>query len=145
MVHLPPCLEAEQVQVAHWDKRSVCLRRVINGLKLQGTEYKDARILFYGAGSSAVGVALAIETMMQTNGGLSKEEAQQVGPLAVSLLPCWPRCMPATGGHAASSVAPGTAAPQCSCTQIMPANLVSCSILNIDAFRLFAAHLGHRQ
>ena len=51
---------------------------MINGLKLQGTEYKDARILFYGAGSSAVGVALAIETMMQTNGGLSKEEAQQV-------------------------------------------------------------------
>lgn len=32
----------------------------INGMKLQRTELRDARIVFYGAGSSAVGVANSI-------------------------------------------------------------------------------------
>ena len=37
-----------------------------------------SQILFYGAGSSAVGVALAIENLLTTRGGLSKEQAQKV-------------------------------------------------------------------
>ena len=52
--------------------------RVINGLKVQGTPYKEARVLFYGAGSSAVGVALAIENLLQNKGGLSAEDARKV-------------------------------------------------------------------
>ena len=32
----------------------------VNGMRVQGTEPTDARIVFYGAGSSAVGVADAI-------------------------------------------------------------------------------------
>ena len=35
-------------------------------------------MLFYGAGSSAVGVALAIENLLQNKGGLSAEDARKV-------------------------------------------------------------------
>lgn len=37
----------------------------VNGMKYQKTDLKDARIVFYGAGSSAVGVADSIATYMQ--------------------------------------------------------------------------------
>jgi malic enzyme len=50
----------------------------INGLKAQGTKTKDAKVLFYGAGSSAVGVANMIATLIQKEGGLSEKEAKEV-------------------------------------------------------------------
>lgn len=50
----------------------------INGLKAQGITSRDARVVFYGAGSSAVGVAHMIASYMITVGGLSREEAYQV-------------------------------------------------------------------
>lgn len=49
----------------------------INGLKAQGTKTKDAKVLFYGAGSSAVGVANMIATLIQKEGGLSEKEAKE--------------------------------------------------------------------
>ena len=52
--------------------------RFINGLKAQGTKTKDAKVLFYGAGSSAVGVANMIATLIQKEGGLSEKEAKEV-------------------------------------------------------------------
>lgn len=57
---------------------SACCR-FINGLKAQGTETKDARVLFYGAGSSAVGVAQMIATLIEKEGKMSQEEAKKVG------------------------------------------------------------------
>lgn len=50
----------------------------INGLKAMKAEVKDARVVFYGAGSSAVGVAQMIATLLETEGGLSEEEARKV-------------------------------------------------------------------
>ena len=55
--------------------------RLINGLKGQHTELKDARFLFYGAGSSAVGVAQLLALLLQKKGGQSEEQAWKVGPL----------------------------------------------------------------
>jgi len=52
--------------------------RFINGLKAQGTKTKHAKVLFYGAGSSAVGVANMIATLIQKEGGLSEKEAKEV-------------------------------------------------------------------
>jgi len=52
--------------------------RFINGLKAQGTAVKDAKVLFYGAGSSAVGVANMIATLLEKEGGLSEKEAKEV-------------------------------------------------------------------
>ena len=43
-------------------------------------------MLFYGAGSSAVGVALAIQNLLQNKGGLSAEDARKVLPLMLGLL-----------------------------------------------------------
>ena len=53
--------------------------RFINGMKAQGTKLKDARIVFFGAGSSAVGVAKSIASVLEIKGGLSPEEAKKVG------------------------------------------------------------------
>ncbi|KAK9812749.1 hypothetical protein WJX72_002964 [[Myrmecia] bisecta] len=47
----------------------------INGMKAQGTPIAEARVVFYGAGSSAVGVASMIALLLQQEGGTSKEEA----------------------------------------------------------------------
>jgi malic enzyme len=44
-------------------------------MKVQGTKLKDARVLFFGAGSSAVGVAHMIAALLMKEAGLSKEEA----------------------------------------------------------------------
>lgn len=52
--------------------------RIINGLKAQGTEVKDCKVLFYGAGSSAVGVANMIASLLHKEGGLSEKEAKEV-------------------------------------------------------------------
>jgi hypothetical protein len=40
----------------------------VNGMKLQKTDLADARVVFYGAGSSAVGVAEMIATYMEQVG-----------------------------------------------------------------------------
>lgn len=47
-------------------------------MKAQGTELKDARVVFYGAGSSAVGVATTIASLLVKEAGLTKEEALKV-------------------------------------------------------------------
>ncbi len=61
--------------------------RFINGLKAQGTKTKDAKVLFYGAGSSAVGVANMVATLIQKEGGLSEKEAKEVSlPLLSHML-----------------------------------------------------------
>ena len=61
--------------------------RFINGLKAQGTKTKDAKVLFYGAGSSAVGVANMIATLIQKEGGLSEKEAKEVSLPLLSKMP----------------------------------------------------------
>ena len=53
--------------------------RVINGVKAQDIPLKDVKVVFYGAGSSAVGVAKMIAALLQKDGGLSEEEAYKVG------------------------------------------------------------------
>jgi malic enzyme len=47
-------------------------------MKAQGTELKDARIVFFGAGSSAVGVAKSIASVIELKGGVSAEDAKKV-------------------------------------------------------------------
>ena len=42
----------------------------VNGMKLQKTDLADARVVFYGAGSSAVGVAEMIATYMEQVGAI---------------------------------------------------------------------------
>lgn len=59
---------------------SPCVCSFINGLKAQGTKTKDAKVLFYGAGSSAVGVANMIASLIEKDGGLSAKEAKEVCP-----------------------------------------------------------------
>ncbi|EFN55561.1 hypothetical protein CHLNCDRAFT_35453 [Chlorella variabilis] len=49
----------------------------VNGMKFQKTELQDARVVFYGAGSSAVGVADSIATFMEHKAGISWEEARK--------------------------------------------------------------------
>lgn len=61
----------------------------INGMKAQGTPLKDARIVFYGAGSSAVGVATMIAQLLVKEAGLTFEEAKKV-PLTSSPFPLLP-------------------------------------------------------
>lgn len=68
---------------------SLVLCRVINGLKAQKTPMKDARIVFYGAGSSAVGVATMIASLLQTEAGLSPEDALKVLPYDIQDSVCW--------------------------------------------------------
>ena len=55
----------------------------MNGLKVQQTKLADMRFLFYGAGSSAVGVVDMLSLLLQKQGGLSAKEA-----MSVSLLFC---------------------------------------------------------
>ena len=62
--------------------------RFINGLKAMKAEVKDARVVFYGAGSSAVGVAQMIATLLQTEGGLSEEEARKVRQRGLTTREC---------------------------------------------------------
>ncbi|BDA50170.1 NADP-dependent malic enzyme [Coccomyxa sp. Obi] len=49
----------------------------INGMKAQGTPLKDARIVFYGAGSSAVGVATMIAQLLVKECGLTFDKAKK--------------------------------------------------------------------
>ena len=50
----------------------------INGMKAQHTPLKEARIVFYGAGSSAVGVATMIAQLISKETGISFDEAKKV-------------------------------------------------------------------
>lgn len=45
--------------------------------RFQRTELRDARLLFYGAGSSALGVADSITAFMRAKEGMSWEEARR--------------------------------------------------------------------
>ena len=55
--------------------------RLVNGLKGQHTDLKEARFLFYGAGSSAVGVAQLLALLLEKQGGQSTEAAWKVRPI----------------------------------------------------------------
>ena len=82
----------------------------MNGLKVQGTPYKEARVLFYGAGSSAVGVALAIGNLLQNKGGLSAEDARKAGHCLMRLPSGGPVCgkpRDSAGWQAAAQAAVG--------------------------------------
>ena len=50
----------------------------INGMKAQHTPLKEARIIFFGAGSSAVGVATMIAQLISKETGISFDEAKKV-------------------------------------------------------------------
>ncbi len=52
--------------------------RFINGMKAQHTPLKEARIIFYGAGSSAVGVATMIAQLISKETGIPFDEAKKV-------------------------------------------------------------------
>ena len=54
---------------------AVVLAGLINGIRQQGTEYKDARICFFGAGSSALGVAAMIAELLVREGQLDESTA----------------------------------------------------------------------
>jgi malic enzyme len=47
-------------------------------MKAQGTPLREARVLFYGAGSSAVGVATMIAKLLVKEEGLTFEDAKKV-------------------------------------------------------------------
>ena len=49
---------------------------LVNGIRAQGSKLEDVRVVFFGAGSSAVGVATMISLLLEEKGGLSKEEAK---------------------------------------------------------------------
>ncbi|CAK0786805.1 hypothetical protein CVIRNUC_010019 [Coccomyxa viridis] len=49
----------------------------INGMKAQHTPLKEARIIFFGAGSSAVGVATMIAQLISKETGISFDEAKK--------------------------------------------------------------------
>ncbi|KAL4430559.1 hypothetical protein ABPG77_005799 [Micractinium sp. CCAP 211/92] len=49
----------------------------INGMKYQKTPLSDARVIFYGSGSSAVGVAEQIAAYMEQKACISREEARR--------------------------------------------------------------------
>lgn len=51
------------------------LAGLINGVRQQGINFSDARVLFYGAGSSAIGVASMIQGLLMREGNLTQEEA----------------------------------------------------------------------
>lgn len=88
--------QIEQSTLPHSEMCSFICCRLINGLKGQHTNLKNARFLFYGAGSSAVGVAQLLALLLEKEGGQSKEQAWKVG----SSLPIWilPISTPLDGG-----------------------------------------------
>ena len=55
-----------------------CFCSFINGMKAQHTPLKEARIVFYGAGSSAVGVATMIAQLISKETGIPFDEAKKV-------------------------------------------------------------------
>ena len=70
----------------------MCARpcRFLNGMKAQGTPLGEAKVVFYGAGSSAVGVASMIARLIELDAKISAADARKVGrPLA----PCRHACV----------------------------------------------------
>ena len=55
-----------------------CPRRFLNGMKAQGTPLGEAKVVFYGAGSSAVGVASMIARLIELDAKISAEDARKV-------------------------------------------------------------------
>ena len=53
-------------------------RRFLNGMKAQGTPLGEAKVVFYGAGSSAVGVASMIARLIELDAKISAEDARKV-------------------------------------------------------------------
>ena len=49
-------------------------------MKAQGTPLREARVVFFGAGSSAVGVATMIAQLIEKEEGLPFDEAKRVRP-----------------------------------------------------------------
>ena len=47
-------------------------------MKAQDTPVNQARVVFYGAGSSAVGVATSIASYIHLKGGVPEDEAKKV-------------------------------------------------------------------
>lgn len=58
-------------------------------MKAQGTPLGEAKVVFYGAGSSAVGVASMIARLIELDARISPEQARKARPLA----PALPRCV----------------------------------------------------
>ncbi|CAD7700714.1 unnamed protein product [Ostreobium quekettii] len=54
---------------------AVVLSGFINGMRVQKTDLSDARVVFYGAGSSACGVAGMIAKLIETEAKVSSQEA----------------------------------------------------------------------
>ena len=54
------------------------LRSFLNGMKAQGTPLGEAKVVFYGAGSSAVGVASMIARLIELDAKVSAEDARKV-------------------------------------------------------------------
>ena len=52
------------------------LSGLVNGVRAQGGSLKDVNVVFFGAGSSAVGVATMISLLLEEKGGLSADEAR---------------------------------------------------------------------
>jgi len=46
-------------------------------MKAQGTKAEDVRIVFFGAGSSALGVATSLASYLHLKGGVSEEAAKK--------------------------------------------------------------------
>lgn len=56
---------------------AVVVAGIINGFKIQNTDPSDVRILFFGAGASAVGVAEAIAAYLETEAGVPRARARK--------------------------------------------------------------------
>lgn len=54
---------------------AVILSGFINAVKLSGVPVREQRLLFYGAGSAGVGVAVQLRDHLMKAGGMSEEEA----------------------------------------------------------------------
>lgn len=61
-----------------WFQGCLRARRFINGMKAQNTPLKEAKVVFYGAGSSAVGVAEMIARLIELDAKVSPETARKV-------------------------------------------------------------------
>ena len=68
-------------------------------MKAQDTPLKEAKVVFYGAGSSAVGVAEMIARLIELDAKVSPETARKVRPLTLTLTRMLMVCR-ALRGHA---------------------------------------------
>ena len=75
-----PHLRKAAKQPCHRFRYLLCARpcRFLNGMKAQGTPLGEAKVVFYGAGSSAVGVASMIARLIELDAKISPEDARKV-------------------------------------------------------------------